>query len=233
MASAEDYVGRITSYHRGLPKFTATVALSAEAYADLINVAQALPSAFDLDTAIGVQLDIVGQWVGRTRYITTPINNAWFSWDTAGLGWGQGVWRDPYASETGLTRLDDDTYRLLLRAKIAANNWDGTVAGAAAALSIIFGTGATILYIEDRGDMHMIMGMAGAIPNALVLSLFSGGYIPLKPGGVAVEYVVTSLSNTPVFGWGVAGADGKPLAGWGEGSWAVSPEYALTHNLAG
>ncbi|MBZ9939124.1 DUF2612 domain-containing protein [Mesorhizobium sp. BR1-1-16] len=232
MANAEDYVGRITSYHRGKPNFTATVAISGESYANLINAAQALPAAFDLDTAIGAQLDVGGEWVGRSRYIVTPIGNAWFSWDTEGLGWGQGVWRDPYASDTGLTRLDDDTYRLLLRAKIAANQWDGTVGGAAAALDIVFGGTATILYVEDRQDMHMIMGMAGAIPNALILTLFAGGYIPLKPGGVAVEYVVTSKNDTPIFGWGVAEADGKPLAGWGEGSWAVSPEYALTHDLA-
>lgn len=232
MTDAESYVSLITSYHRGKPKFTATVRVTAEAAADLINTAQALPGAFDLDSAIGAQLDAVGEWVGRSRFIVTPIDNAWFSFDTAGLGFDQGVWRDPYASDTGLTRLDDDSYRVLLRAKIAANGWDGTVEDAAAALDLVFGGNGSILYIEDRQDMSMIMGLAGSLPNALIIAMFGGGYIPIKPGGVRVNYVTTSIDGAPIFGFDSVAADGRPLAGFDEGSWAVSTDYALTHDLA-
>lgn len=232
MADAESYVSLITSYHRGKPKFTATVRLHAEAYADLINVAQGVPGVFDLDVAIGAQLDAVGEWVGRSRYIVTQIDNAWFSFDIAGLGLDQGVWRDPYASDTGLTRLDDESYRILLRAKIAANNWDGTVEGAAAALSLVFGGNGSILYIEDRQDMSMIMGLSGDLPNALIIAMFGGGYIPIKPGGVGASYLTTSISGAPIFGFDAVAADGRPLAGFDEGAWAVSTDYALTHDLS-
>jgi len=233
MATAEDYVGRITSYHRGKPRFTETVRVSADATVDLIAAIRAVQPSFDLDTAIGVQLDVDGEWIGRSRYIVTPIDNAWFSWDTPGLGWNQGVWKGPFDAETGLTRLDDETYRLLLRAKIAANNWDGTMARAAEALAYIVSGSGTLLYIEDKQDMSMIIGIAGDLPSALVLAIFAGGYIPLKPAGVRVDYLVTSVSGDAVFGWDAVAADGKPLAGWDEGAWAVSPEYALTHDLAG
>ena len=232
MADAETYVSLITSYHRGKPKFTATVQVTAEAAADLINSAQALPGVFDLDTAIGAQLDAVGEWVGRSRFIATPIDNAWFSFDTDGLGFDQGVWRGPYDSSTGLTRLDDESYRTVLRAKIAANNWDGTVEDAAAALALVFGGNGSILYIEDRQDMSMIMGLSGDLPNALIIAMFGSGYIPLKPGGVRVDYVTTSISGGPIFGFDAVAGDGRPLAGFDEGSWAVSTGYALTHDLA-
>lgn len=231
MASAEDYLGRITSYHRGKPSFTATVKVSADAAVALIDQARALPAAFDLDGAVGKQLDADGEWIGRSRFIATPIDNAWFSLDIAGLGLDQGVWKGPYDSETGLTRLDDESYRTLLRAKIAANNWDGTVEDAAAALAIVFGGTGSILYIEDRQDMSMIMGIAGNLPNALILAIFGGGYIPLKPGGVRVNYLVTSVDGDPIFGLDGVASDGRPLAGLDEGAWAVSPEYALTHDL--
>lgn len=231
MPTVDDYLALIPSYHRGNPRFVATVRVFAEAAVAVQGSIAAIPAEFDLDTAIGAQEDVIGQWVGRSRYIATPIPNAWFSWDTDGLGWEQGVWQGPYDSTTGLTRLDDETYRLLLRAKIAANKWDGTIEGAAAALAYVFDGTTSIVYVEDHQDMSMVIGIAGTVPSALILCIFSGGYIPLKPAAVRVDYKVTSVSGAPVFGWGAAAADGKPLAGWGTGAWAVSPEYAITHDL--
>ncbi|MGC7970039.1 DUF2612 domain-containing protein, partial [Salmonella enterica] len=72
-----------------------------------------LPFDFDLDQAIGVQLDAVGEWVGISRNITVPLAGVYFSFDIAGLGFDQGVWKGPFDPDTGLTTLDDDTYRLL------------------------------------------------------------------------------------------------------------------------
>ncbi|MCX5516244.1 DUF2612 domain-containing protein [Kaistia algarum] len=231
MASAEDYVGLITSYWRGKPRFTATIQISADASVEQQAMIRSLVEAFDLDVSIGAQEDVDGEWIGRTRYINTPIAGAWFAWDTAGLGWEQGVWKGPYDSTTGITRLDDETYRLLLRAKIAANSWDGTVDGAATALAYIFNGIGTTVFIEDPQDMTMTVGLAGTIPSALVLCILIGGYIPLKPAGVRVNYYLTSVSGEPIFGFDVPFADGIPIAGWDEAAWAVTPEYALTHDL--
>lgn len=232
MAGAEDYVGLIPSYHRGQPRFTATIALTSGAFADLTNAVKTLPAAFDLDLAIGAQLDCVGAWVGRSRFVATPLASVWFSFDVAGLGVDQGVWRDPYASDTGLTRLDDETYRLLLRAKIAANHWNGRVESLAAVLAPLFGTGAVIVYLEDRQDMHMVVGLAGALPDALVLSLFSAGYLPLlKAGGVALDPIITSRAGASLFGFDAAALAGQPLAGLDQAAWGVPPSYALSHDL--
>ncbi|MCX5495357.1 DUF2612 domain-containing protein [Kaistia dalseonensis] len=231
MATSEDYVGLITSYHRGKPKFTATIEVSADASVAQQDMIRSIVEAFDLDVSIGAQLDVDGEWIGRNRYISTPLDNVWFSWDTAGLGWEQGVWKGPYDSTTGLTRLDDETYRLLLRAKIAANSWDGTVDGAQNALDYIFADTGTIVFVEDPQDMTMTVGIAGVIPSALFLSILIGGYIPLKPAGVKVNYYLTSVMGDPIFGFDVPSEDGVPIAGWDEAAWAVSPEYALTHDL--
>lgn len=137
MAASSDYTGLLTSEHAGKPKFSAMVAAVAQCFVDQINVMQSIPDAFDLDTAIGVQLDAVGLWAGITRHVNTPLN-VYFSLDTANLGFDQGSWQGPFDPGAGLTSLDDDTFRTLIRAKIAANHWDGTLEGAAQVLSIMF-----------------------------------------------------------------------------------------------
>lgn len=187
MANTDDYIARLSAYHRGKPKFTATVTALCDAAASLSELYGGMPAAFDLDLAVGAQLDAVGRWVGLERRVSTPIANVYFSHDLDGLGFDQGVWQGPFDPDSGLTELDDDTYRLLLRAKIGANHWDGTLETSAAILDRIFG-GGTHVFIQDNGDMSVDIGVAGAPPSALFLALLTGGYIPLKPEGVRISY---------------------------------------------
>lgn len=217
MAQASDYTALITTQHADKPKFMAMVAVVAQCFGDQINVMQSIPAAFDLDNAVGVQLDAVGLWAGIRRQVRTPLN-VYFSLDTAGLGFDQGNWQGPFDPSTGLTSLDDGTFRTLIRAKIAANSWDGTVPGAAAAYSNLFAGSASNIFIQDNQDMTMTVGVSGEIPSALLRALFSGGYLPLKPEGVHASYVVPSVNDTSLFGFDVSN---QYIAGFDAGSWAV------------
>lgn len=224
--TTDDYLALITSEHRGRPKFVSTVAETIAPYVETQAFLADLPAAFDIDTAVGVQLDAVGEWVGRSRYVNIPLVSVWFSWDTAGLGWEQGVWKGAYDPTTGVAALDDETYRLLLRAKIVANQWNSSIQGAQAALDVMFGMTGTLIFLEDHQDMTMTIGVAGLVPNALFLALLAGGYIPIKPSGVGVTYSVTTITETPIFGWDVESAH---VSGWDVGSWGASPEYVMSH----
>jgi hypothetical protein len=93
MASINDYLGRIPDYNSIQPDFMAVLAGILQPLVDLQNFAQALPQQFDLDVAIGTQLDQTGLWIGRSRFISTPIEDVYFSWDVDGLGWEQGLWQ--------------------------------------------------------------------------------------------------------------------------------------------
>lgn len=217
MAQASDYTGLITSEHSSKPRFSAMVAAVAQCFVDQQNLVNSLPASFDLDTAIGAQLDIIGLWVGITRNVKTPLN-VYFSLDTANLGFDQGNWQGPFDPSTGLTSLDDGTYRTLLRAKIAANSWDGTIPAAASAYANLFAGSGSLIFIQDNQDMTMTVGVSGAIPSALLRALFSGGYLPLRPEGVLANYVVPSVNNTPLFGMDVTNSY---IAGFDSGSWAV------------
>lgn len=218
MAQATDYTALITTEHADKPKFMAMMAIVAQCFSDQINVAQSIPAAFDLDVAGGVQLDAVGLWAGIKRQVKTPLN-VYFSLDTAGLGFDQGNWQGPFDPSTGLTSLDDDTFRTLIRAKIAANSWDGTVPGAAAAYANLFNGSGSYIFIQDNQDMTMTVGVSGVIPSALLRALFSGGYLPLKPEGVHANYLVPSANNTPLFGFDV---QNQYIGGFDTGSWAVA-----------
>ncbi|MGU3521594.1 DUF2612 domain-containing protein, partial [Enterobacteriaceae bacterium C23F] len=119
------YTDRITNYHVTKPKFFDHVDLSTRPLIDISKSMGGFITAFDIDTAVGVQLDTLGLWIGRSRIVSQPIEGVYFSWDTEGLGYDQGVWQGPYDPDSGYTTLSDDTYRIILKAKIAINNWDG------------------------------------------------------------------------------------------------------------
>jgi hypothetical protein len=69
------YLDRITPWHAGRPRFRSTVENAVAPLVGLQEFLAHLPQDFDLDDAIGVQLDAVGERVGRSRFIPVPI--AW------------------------------------------------------------------------------------------------------------------------------------------------------------
>lgn len=213
-----EYLNLITTEHRDRAKFVATVAAVVQPQVDEQTALAAFAEAFDIDTAAGVQLDIVGLWIGRARRVAVPITGVFFSWDdTPQTGWDSGVWRGPFDPEAGIVILPDDTYRVLLKAKIAANSWDGSIPGAYAIWDEAFGDGSALL-IQDHQDMSMDIGIVGPPLSAVTRALLIGGYLPLKPAGVRIRSYSIGANSGPLFAWNVSN---DLLAGWGTGSWAI------------
>jgi hypothetical protein len=175
MAQASDYTGLITSEHSSKPKFSAMVAAVAQTFADQQNCVAGMVGNFDVDTAIGAQLDVVGLWVGLTRNVTVP-------------------------STSSVVSLDDATFRLLIKARSAANKWDGTPQQAAAILAMFYGAFGSYAFIQDNQDMSMNIAVAGNVPTPAQLAIFSQWYLPLKPAGVRVASQWVTTANAPIFG---------------------------------
>lgn len=209
----KSYLNLIPSQHRQKPRYMATVEAllrPADGVADLL---EALRAAFDLDAAVGRQLDAVGVRVGRTRYLHAPLEGVYFSWNTEGVGWGQGIWRGPHDPASGLIALPDDIYRMLLKAKVAANRWDGTTPGAYDAWEIAFQDMGSIILIQDNQDMSMVVGIAGVPLNPVFEQLLLQGYVPLKPEGVRIRWYAVTPDGGPLFAWN---CDSPALAGWSD-----------------
>ncbi|WP_435321790.1 DUF2612 domain-containing protein [Klebsiella sp. HN106] len=119
------YTDLITNYHAGKPKFVDHVDLSTRPLIDVSTATSGLVAAFDVDTAVGNQLDILGEWIGIDRTVAAPISGVFLEWDKERVGWDQGVWLGHYQSTDELTYLSDDVYRIVLKARIGINNWNG------------------------------------------------------------------------------------------------------------
>lgn len=218
---SEDYLNLITSQHRDRPRFAATMEALVSPLNMLAEALERMRLDFDLDTAVGAQLDAVGVRVGRSRFVRMPIEGVYFEWNTELLGWGQGVWKGRFDPDTGVVALSDDVYRMLLKAKIAANAWDGTTPQAYEIWAAAFadrGEGG-VIFIEDSGRMSMIIGISVRPMSAIMQQLLLQQYIPLKPAGVRVEfYAVIAEEPGPLFAWN---CDSEALSGWGSGTWAT------------
>ena len=216
MADTTDYTALITSEHKNRPKFVDTVGVSVAPFVAVQNVLAGMNRQFSVDEAVGVQLDAVGLWVGVSRNVRVPLPGVYFTWRSAPLGWRSGVWKGTYDPVSGLTQLPDESYRLLIRAKIAANCWNGTIPDAYAVWANIFGPD-TLIVIQDHQDMSMTVGITGRTFSAVDIALFTQGYIPLKPEGVRASYTVVP-DGGPFFGWR---RESAAIAGWRAGSWGT------------
>lgn len=218
MANSNDYLKLVTSEHADQPDFMATVKTLTDGFTDVNNLCNSYPKVYDLDQAVGTQLDVIGLWVGADRRLATPLTGVYFSWDaTALLGWDSGSWQGPYDPSTGLSSLPDDAYRLLIKAKIAANNWDGTIPGAQAIYSIIFNGGRMVI-IEDHQDMSFTLGFSGGSLTAIEQAMLLGGYIPLKPVGVRIKAFLLAPAPGALFAWDLSS---PYMAGWDAGLFAI------------
>jgi hypothetical protein len=189
-SSVPSYLSLVTSEHQGKPLYAAFLSLFLQGQVDLQNFLMSLPPAFDVDTAVGVQLDAVGVRVGIGRAVPTPLTGVYFSWDTTGLGWDQGTWQGEFDPDTGISLLSDPAYRTVIKAKIAANQWDGTAQGAQAVWADAFGPG--MIELTDNQDMTETLTWTGPPPDEVTRQLFLLGYFNLKPAGVGLTTVVRS-----------------------------------------
>lgn len=210
------YTDLITSEHAPRPKFMAVVDLTTMPFVDAIALLGDLSNRFDIDQAVGVQLDVVGEWVGFGREIITPLEGVYFEWDTAGVGWDQGYWKRPFDPDTGLTNLPDDAYRVALKAQAALNQWDGRIETAIADINPIFPNNP--IWIIDNQDMSMTVVVAGDQLDPVYAALLTGGYLALKPAGVRINYLFSSDPPAPIFSFDATDPD--LFGGWDIGAWA-------------
>lgn len=209
-----EYLNLIPSANRQQPNFIATLSANSEVAVRIQDTLLSMIAKFDIDTATGEQLDILGEWVGVSRNISVPITGVYFTWDgDYTVGWDYGTWQ-PNSQPSEVTSLPDDSYRTVIKAKIAANAWDGTTEGAYAIWDLLF-TQFTIL-IQDNQNMTYDLVILGGIVDSLTLALLTEGYISLKPEGVRLDSIFVPVDTEIGFGWDV---DSTLLKGWDEGNW--------------
>lgn len=162
------YLDNITSQHRDKPKFISWLSKSLTLIDHAYMATKSIDINFDLDNAIGKQLDTLGIMIGRKRTLTfQPMHG-----------------HNPI--------LDDETYRLVLKAKVAMNMWNGTIPQMYEIWDNIFKDIG--LQIEDNQDMSFNAYVTGYV-NQIRQELIQHGYIVPKPEGVRVNYIGKSITE--------------------------------------
>ncbi len=217
--SVTPYLGNITSAHADKPNFMAMVGASCQPSADLVAMYATIPLLYDADTAIGAQLDVVGQWVGVNRNLSIPLTGVYFSFDTDGVGFDQGVWMGPYDQVTGLVSLPDDYFRMLIKVRILNNHWNGSKSDAYTLVNAIFSVLGYTFFIEDPSNLTINLGLFGSgPPAALAKALLVSGKFDIKPATIHIaEYIYQSVSG-PIFAFDI---NNSMFAGFGTGGWAT------------
>ncbi|UOZ17507.1 DUF2612 domain-containing protein [Enterobacter asburiae] len=219
------YTDLITNYHATKPRFFDHVDLSTRPLIDISGATRGLVSAFDIDKAVGVQLDTLGIWIGRSRIVSQPISGVYFSLDIDGLGFDQGVWQGPYDPDSGYTTLSDDTYRIVLKAKIAINNWDGRNDSLPPILDAATAGSGLKMQIIDNQDMTISVWVFTETDISDVslelIAAIKQGYLTIKAAGVWAGDIETPSVETPSEGNRFFGfdMDNEYIAGFDDGAW--------------
>lgn len=192
-----DYTSLITSEHSDKPKFVAMVAAVAGAFGDIADAIRSLPQAFDLDAAVGTQLDIVGQWIGQPRVVSGVLTLGYFGFsdNVAAANFGEegdpsigGRFYEEGEPFTATSVLADPEYRTVLKAKIVRNQYDGTTEEIEAALTYIFGAPA---HVRDEGTLSIDIVVNAPI-SLIGQSLLTNFDLLPRPAGVAIGQVIYS-----------------------------------------
>ena len=183
----QDYLSLFTRQHRGKPKLEAWMSVLLQPLIDTQIFFSSINHEFDLDSAVGAQLDILGEWIGLSRNLYEAY--AYFRYDSGpgfGLGSLKGTLgrRDPIPG--GSWTFLDDQYRHMLRAKILYNRWDGSTSQAASILSYLVGATASVVTIHDS---QFILLLPESIDDSYKAVLDSGLF-NFRPAGVNLAAIV-------------------------------------------
>lgn len=170
-------------------------------------------NAFDLETAVGHQLDVIGSYIGQSRTVTGQIaRNYWALADyttynpsspLTGLtdyvdptvNQDSVTYRYQYASES-TTDLTDDEYRYLLRFKLILNSTDMTLARIQ---SLIWDFMKGDVVAWDLADMTISYAISST--SGRFVEIVAAQDMMPKPVGVSLSGVFKVPDPMAVFGF--------------------------------
>lgn len=176
MINTEDYYRKlITSEYRYAQKYNAMLKKLISYGLDMDTAAENLILSFDVDTAVGAQLDILGRIVGVSRTVS-------------------------FQPSVGSPVLSDDVYRLVIKAKIVKNVWKGTI-DELYSLWIVLFPSTKVLQVQDLQDMSFNLVLQGDY-TTLERELVLHGYIIPKPEGVRINILTfLDMNGRPLFSY--------------------------------
>lgn len=195
-----DYTALIAGYHFEKPLFTEWIYALTEPLAIAQRRLAQMQSDFDIDTAIGVQLDAVGVRVGISRTLPLKLTGVYFAFDDVdGLGFDLGVWKGEYDPDDGSVTLDDSIYRAVLKSKVLSNSWDGkneSLPDLLRKIMSFFNLSPEDSSVQDLQNMGVVMRLNQQTLPPILLELFNRRTIDFTAAGVELQ--ISQTQGRPV-----------------------------------
>lgn len=212
-STVEYYKNLLLYQYQSQQKAPATIeVLIRQALCDLVPLD--VRDAFNIETAIGAQLDILGKYIGFARRVLTQPDRDYFR---------MANYEDPLTAQTGFTDyaggvnldsvfykysmayesfsdLEDEEYRTLLKMKIMLNATDNTLANIAGIMFEFFGTDLVCYDLKDMTISYIVKPTA----KKIALLAASQGMLP-KPQGVGLAGVYMSENPSSIMGYELYG----------------------------
>ena len=193
---------------------------------EALSVERDLIQKRDIDSATGAQLDIIGEIVGQPRILIITVLYPFFGYEGAlaansfGTYYNNqlgGYWYSYGGKIGGDVTLNDEQYRLIIKAKIIKNNARGTNEDYIKFGNFVFNT--QITFEDDHsGKSTILVGRRMSMfEKAIMAYVFEGTdynftYHP-KPLGVGIGYAEFDATGTLGF-LGTPGAKGMISLGF-------------------
>lgn len=164
------YANLLIMQYRGKPKASAEI--KSLVYPVIMNQLPAkIQEAFNLDSAVGRQLDTLGKYAGVVR--------------TANFA-------------SGPVPLTDDDFRTLIKMAILTNNSDGTLQNIELLLSVFF---PGEIYVTDFQNMRLSYLISSTVGSQTLAKFFiAEGLLP-KPMGVHLAQTIYVPNPNNLFGF--------------------------------
>jgi hypothetical protein len=207
----------IIQYHNK-PKARATIeAMITEGM--IYDLAILVRDGFNLETAVGAQLDIIGKYVGVNRVVTgTAFTRSYYGYAEYGdvtpfafnpmIVYGAAIpdvqFRNYKESSQSLYALTDEEMRAMIKLAIVRNNSNASVRDIDNLLYALFGSD---VYFLDRQNMTIVSYMLGDKYSRVFQIAKSSGLLPNPAGVGTVITVVPDIDH--IFAYSLYGGS-KP-----------------------
>ena len=169
-----NYLALITSQYQNSPKFLSWLTAPLQLLQDTSLCGESIDLAFDLTSAVGSQLDILGEIIGQSRILNFQ------------------------PTDGSSPVLDDAIYRKILILKTLTNFWNGTQKSIYTAWKKVMPD--IQLLIQDNQDMTATITVTGNVSQTVKDMIHNDLIIP-RPEGVLYNY--GTITTYPIFGYDV------------------------------
>lgn len=155
-----NYLNVITSEHKDKPKYIETVKMLLDPIDKAMFANDQMLFIFNIEYATGDALDKIGERVGVARKLNFQPSDG-----TSAI-------------------LTDDDYRMVIKARVMANHWNGTTEALMENFNAVFNN--IFISVIDHQNMTMTVTIVG-LKTTFYKELIEHGYIIPKPAGVRMD----------------------------------------------